>query len=56
MKPRYAGIMQTFWNNTRIFIDGMNDATEKAKTIPRFRLLKSDKNLVKRSLIGKLLF
>ncbi len=40
MKPRYAGIMQTFWNNTRIFIDGMNDATEESKNDPSVQTFK----------------
>jgi len=33
--------MHTFWSNTRIFIDGMNDATEESKTILRYGYLKN---------------
>ncbi len=40
MQPRYAGIMHTFWSNTRIFIDGMNDATEESKNDPSVRIFK----------------
>lgn len=43
MKPRYKGIMHTFWSGARTFIDGMNDV-EKAKDDPS---VKTFKELVK---------
>jgi len=40
MKPRYAGIMHTFWSDTRIFIDGMNNAAEESKNDPSVQTFK----------------
>lgn len=40
MRPRYAGIMHTFWSDTRTFIDGMNDSNEKAKNDPSVQTFK----------------
>jgi hypothetical protein len=34
MKPRYAGIMHTYWSGARGFMDGMFDKTEKGKSDP----------------------
>lgn len=40
MRPRYAGIMHTFWSDARTFIDGMNNTTEKGKNDPSVQTFK----------------
>lgn len=34
MKPRYAGMLQTYWGGARGFMDGMFEKNEKAKSDP----------------------
>jgi len=41
MSSRFAGVMHTFWSDTRIFIDGMNGTDEKAQNDPSVQTFKA---------------
>jgi hypothetical protein len=41
MSSRFSGVMHTFWSDTRIFIDGMNEIDEEAQNDPSVQTFKA---------------